>query len=182
MSQPITGRDLTSTWGVDAFSNPGVARFRKQLDAETWANGLTLASLGTIPLGNRSGATYQRCMALMPHNQLARRVWLLRLKGETYESPRDWFPVLSVEETEAMCHENDRAWAAYIDGLKDSALTRAIDYSASDGTGYRSVVDDVILHVFNHSTYHRGQVARLVTECGGQRASTDYIAFSRIKL
>ena len=42
-----------------------------------------------------------------------------------------------------------------------------------------ATLDDILIHVFNHSTYHRGQVARLVTDAGGQRALTDYIAFFR---
>lgn len=182
MSGHISGRDLTSTWGVDAFRNPGVARFRKQLDAETWANDLTIASLETIPEANRQGAIYQRCMGLMPHNQIARRIWLLRLRGESYPPIADWFPVLSAAETSALCTEVDRGWAAYLDGLTDSDLSRSIDYKAADGSGYRSVIDDVIIHVFNHSTYHRGQIARFVTECGGKRALSDYIGFARVKL
>jgi uncharacterized damage-inducible protein DinB len=182
MSQNSNSRDLTSTWGVDAFNNPGVARFRKQLDAETWANGLTIASIATIPESNRNGPNYQRCISLLPHNQLARRTWLLRLRGESYDPIPDWFPQWSPEELTLRCADNDRAWAAYLDSLKDSHLARAIEYKASDGTAYRSVVDDIIIHVFNHSSYHRGQVARLVTQCGGQRATTDYISFSRLKL
>jgi uncharacterized damage-inducible protein DinB len=44
---------------------------------------------------------------------------------------------------------------------------------------YASTIHEVLTHVFNHSTYHRGQIARIVHEQGGQRASTDFIAFSR---
>ena len=40
----------------------------------------------------------------------------------------------------------------------------------------------MILHVHNHSTYHRGQLARLVAECGGTPAITDLISLTRRRI
>ena len=34
---------------------------------------------------------------------------------------------------------------------------------------------DVLAHLFMHASYHRGQIARLVAECGGEVEATDYI-------
>lgn len=36
-------------------------------------------------------------------------------------------------------------------------------YSNIKGEKFTSTLDDILIHVFNHSTYHRGQVALLVT-------------------
>lgn len=173
---------MTSTWNMDAMANPGVARFRKLLDAETWANRLSLESIRTVPASASGSEEYRRMLQLLPHNQLARAIWLSRLKGEVSTPPADWFPVWTLEATAAACEKNDQDWAAYLERLKDSDLPRPIIYRSSEGQGYQSLIEDVLMHVFNHSTYHRGQLARLVTQCGGKRALTDLIGYTRLKL
>jgi uncharacterized damage-inducible protein DinB len=40
-------------------------------------------------------------------------------------------------------------------------------------------VDDILLHVALHGSYHRGQVALLVREAANKPAPTDYIGFVR---
>jgi len=63
------------------------------------------------------------------------------------------------------------------DGSSDVA--RAIDYRNSAGQAFRSTVEDILLHVALHGTYHRGQIALVIRGGGGEPASTDYIAFIR---
>lgn len=157
-------------------SNPGVARYRKLLAYEREANRRVFDSLETIPETGRVHSGFERAMQLLPHNQLARAVWLARLEGRPYEFPKDWFPAWSLEQARIAEEEQNREWAEYFDGLSDSDLCKTLSYTSSEGQPYVRLVDDILIHVFFHSTYHRGQVARLVTECGGQRAKTDYIA------
>ncbi len=161
------------------MSNPGIARFKRQLAAESWANDLALRSLSSVPDQFRHSGAYQRAVQLLPHNQLARGLWLARLRGESHGTIADWFPAWTEAQTRAECARLDAAWGAYLDSLTDADLPRPCRYASTEGKAYESVVEDIIIHVFNHSTYHRGQLARLVTECGGDRAGTDYIAHSR---
>jgi uncharacterized damage-inducible protein DinB len=161
------------------MNDPGIARFKKQLAAETWANELALRSVESVPEEQRMSGAYQRAEQLLPHCQQARGVWLARLKGEPHEMPRDWFPTWHSAEVRRACEDMDRAWAAYLDSLTDADLSREVRYTSSEGKVYSSLVEDILIHVFNHSTYHRGQIARLVTESGGDRAGTDYIVFGR---
>lgn len=175
-------RDLTATWGVDAFNNPGAARFRKQLDANTWATSQVLASLETVPEAARDHADFKRALQVLAHSELARAAWLTRITRTPAEYFADWFPPWTADQIRDASQNNDRLWASYIDGLKDTAMAAHVDFTASDGRGFRSSIEDVLIHVFNHSTYHRGQVARLITQCGGQRATTDYISFARLEM
>lgn len=163
-------------------TNPGVERFRRMLAAESWANALSIESLRSVPHAARGGEEYVRAMQLLPHNQLAREVWLARLTSRTFPRPSDWFPAWVLEETAAACARNDAAWGEYLASLADADLAREIDFVSSEGQTFRSRIDDVITHVFQHSAYHRGQLARIVSRCGGQRASTDYIGFTRVRL
>jgi uncharacterized damage-inducible protein DinB len=159
-----------------------ISRYQRMLAAEIEANARSLASIESVPESNRDNDDFRRGAALLPHCALARRVWLWRIAGEKYENPTDWFPAMSAHATRELLAQADNDWRSFLDSLDDATLARTIEYSASDGTRYASTVDDIIMHVFNHSTYHRGQIARIVHELSGKRASTDYIAMTRTKV
>jgi uncharacterized damage-inducible protein DinB len=160
--------------------NPLIQHFIRLLAQETWANARALDSLATIPAANREGDKYQRVTGLLPHCNLARQVWLWRIKGHPYEPIKDWFPPMAARQVAEAAASVDAQWSAYLASLTEAELMREIHYTASDGSAFSSTVHDILTHVFNHSTYHRGQIARIVTELGGQRATTDSIAFSRV--
>ncbi len=141
---------------------------------DQWANERVLASLDSIPADRRHGPAYERCMALLPHNLIARRVWRWRILGEPYQNPANWFPPMSIAETRTLAAEVDREWKPYMASLKEADLAREITYRTSDDAQRTRRLDILLTHVFNHATYHRGQIARLVTEHGGERAVTDY--------
>lgn len=156
-----------------------VNRYKKLLAYEQEANRRTLESLASVPASQREKPQYERAMQLLPHNLIARRVWLHRIKGEAYESPGEWFPRWTLErqqEEEGVVHGS---WHSFLEPLSDEQLLREVGYTSSEGQQYVSTLDEILTHVFNHSTYHRGQIARLVGECGGRRAVTDYIAITR---
>lgn len=76
----------------------------------------------------------------------------------------------------------DDRWRGFLAPLTEQDLDREWTHTSSEGLGYVSLVADVISPVFNHSTYHRGEVARLLVESGGQRAATDQIVLTRHRL
>ena len=47
------------------------------------------------------------------------------------------------------------------------------------GEKFQSGLDDIMLHIFNHASHHRGQVALLQRADGREPAYTDYIQFVR---
>lgn len=146
---------------------------------EVWSNARTLQSLRTIPHASMETPEAKRALGLLAHNTLARQVWLWRIHATPYTNPSDWFPVSGFAELEARLADVDAQWTHFLATLPEAELGRELHYNASDGTAYSSTINDVCEHVFNHSTYHRGQIARIVHLLGGTRATTDLIAFSR---
>lgn len=63
--------------------------------------------------------------------------------------------------------------------LKNTDLNKTINYVNSQGKAYTNIVKDILLHVVNHSTYHRGQIAADFRDTGLEPINTDYIAFKR---
>ncbi|MDQ7949516.1 MAG: DinB family protein [Pedobacter sp.] len=58
-------------------------------------------------------------------------------------------------------------------------LEKTIRYTNSQGEEFSGLVKDILLHVFNHSTYHRAQLAILFKAQGLQPPVTDYIMMKR---
>jgi uncharacterized damage-inducible protein DinB len=46
------------------------------------------------------------------------------------------------------------------------------------GKRFEHVVQNVLVHVVNHAHYHRGQLATLVHQNGGNRPYTDYMGYA----
>ncbi len=54
-----------------------------------------------------------------------------------------------------------------------------IEYETSNGSKQKSRFQDIIYHLVNHGSYHRGNIASMIRECGYQGTSTDYIVYLR---
>jgi uncharacterized damage-inducible protein DinB len=151
---------------------------------ELWANARVNASLESARRALEHGGASAEAPALVRageiwgHVQCARQVWLHRL-GAAEPPGEGLFPRWPVSRSIAECAVMDAAWPSYLAGLREADLEVVRTYRTTEGVAKTTVLADILTHVFNHSTYHRGQIARLVTDCGGTRADTDFILFAR---
>ena len=104
-------------------------------------------------------------------------MWLARLKGERPTHPV--WPDLSLEQCAALVQANQRALATYIDGLTPASLSQGVTYVNSAGREFTSSIEDILLHLALHGSYHRGQIAWALRKGGSVPMATDYIAFAR---
>jgi uncharacterized damage-inducible protein DinB len=137
-----------------------------------WANGGTLASL------ERSRAPSEKALQLMSHVLSAEAGWLKRM-GAKARFDGFWPGADLAGLRKAWAEELPPSWKSL---LADAALSdprRTITYVNSKGETWRSTVEDVCVHVFLHSSYHRGQVASEVRGGGDEPATTDFIHATR---
>jgi uncharacterized damage-inducible protein DinB len=159
-------------------------RFRRLHGYEMNANRLVFESLRTIDVAGTamslaSSQGYERALGILAHIQWARRIWLERIRGASPVAGEGPFPVWTPEKTEAVAAGLDREWGQLLEGLREDELVREVVYRSMEGVEFVSALADIVTHVFNHSTYHRGQIAPLVRVCGGTPAVTDYIVGAR---
>jgi len=57
-----------------------------------------------------------------------------------------------------------------------------VQYHNMRGVLCTSTLADILLHVLNHGTYHRAQIAQLMQQAGIVAVNTDYIRYSRLEL
>lgn len=128
-------------------------------------------------LRDSPGALVERALELYCHVLGAEQVWLTRLRGE--QATVAVWPRLSVREASVLADELHAAFDSYLESLQPGDFDRDVTYANSAGQGFASRVEDILLHVALHGSYHRGQVAMLIRDGGGTPAPTDYIAFVR---
>lgn len=136
-----------------------------------WADDRVLAALRSATDPDPS------CLELFAHVLAAEHVWLARLKGETPRHPV--WPTLTLEECAGLVQANQRELTAMVGALDRAALTRSVTYKNSAGQEFTNGVEDILLHVCLHGTYHRGQIAWALRHGGGVPMPTDYIALVR---
>lgn len=162
------------------MSDHRLAHFKTMLAYERHATGAVVQSLLSVPASRRAEPGYLKASSVFGHIQQATYLWLVRM-GQLQARPFEMFPAWSPEQSAADAAASHAAMERLLAGLDGAGLERAVAYASLDGTAYRSSVAEILTHVFNHATYHRGQIALLVSGAGGERATTDFIAFSRVK-
>jgi uncharacterized damage-inducible protein DinB len=147
--------------------------FLRHLTAHlAWADARVHEALDAAAPGTDSPA-----LALSAHILGAEHVWLARLTGVP---PRvQVWPALSLAEARDLEREVHMALDGYVGGLVPADLEREIAYVNSAGQAFRSTIEDILLHVYLHGAYHRGQIVQLLRQGGAIPIPTDYIAFRR---
>lgn len=138
-----------------------------------WANLRTAAMLEAL-----AEAHVPRPLLLLSHLLRAERVWLGRLRGTADVALPLW-------ETDALevCREwitaDTAAFEEVVSSLTAADLSETVRYTTTQGTPYSTSIQDILSHVFNHATHHRGQITLLVREAGQVPQALDYIAYLR---
>lgn len=136
-----------------------------------WADAATLRALETAP------GTDTQALTVYTHVLGAEAVWLARIAGRT--SDVAVWPTLSLEQSRALGHRNVSELKALLQSADEHSIDREIDYRNSAGQPFTSKVEDILLHVCLHGAYHRGQIAQMIRQGGGEPEPTDFIAFIR---
>ena len=111
----------------------------------------------------------------------AETIWIKRLQGDSFT---DW-PSKNFNGTlKAACEsflKNSENFVLYAKEKSETELNSAVTYKTLDGNEFSNITSYIIMHVMNHSTFHRGQIITLLRNTGFDKfSSTDYITFCRL--
>lgn len=169
-------------------ANHSIHHFRRLFEYETWAGERVLESFQRAKhhLEHDASAVaaeaspFVRAIEIDAHVQAARRLWLCRVDPGLLDPPdAGLFPVWDLDRVTHEHRTLDKAWSARLMIADDLELSRTVSYTTTEGVASSTALHDILTHVITHSSYHRGQIARLVAECGVQPAITDFIFFAR---
>jgi uncharacterized damage-inducible protein DinB len=117
-------------------------------------------------------------MGTLVHVFAADRVWLSRVKQEAaapFLSDSDFnLHVLQIDWP--LMHEKWHEWAK---DLTDSSVGEGIAYRNLEGKSFVHSLSQIVLHVVNHATHHRGQVSGFLRALGHTPPAVDLIHYYR---
>jgi uncharacterized damage-inducible protein DinB len=159
------------------------ADLRTLVEYNYWARDRILDAAGQLAAGQFTrpmGSSFASVRDTLAHIYSAEWVWYTRWQGESPTKPlsADLFPELAALATS--WRDLERDVREYVGGLDDQGINRVYDYRLMNGQPGRSAFWQMLQHVVNHGTYHRGQVTTLLRQLGAPPPkSTDLITFYR---
>lgn len=114
---------------------------------------------------------------LLSHNLSAQRIWLDRCKALPAREERFKFRDHATIKTDLEAYNAE--WTAYLETLEDVAFDQVLHYQNIAGTPFENRLGDILTHVINHGTHHRGSVITLMKQEGYALPMLDYIGFVR---
>ncbi len=114
---------------------------------------------------------------LYAHVLGAELIWLDRIEGLA-RSVAVW-PDESIEGCIELAVRSSERYRTFISRMAEADLDREFHYTNSAGDEYSGRLEDILLHVALHGSYHRGQIAMGIRSGGGIPNPTDYIGFVR---
>ena len=112
----------------------------------------------------------------------ASSVWWQRInKYESVNWPGKDFKGTTADLIREIINQ-DSLWFVWLQEADEAALNEVLHYETSKKEKFAQPVFEILLHLFNHGTYHRGQIVTTLRLLNIEIIpATDFIVFSRLK-
>ena len=154
------------------------------LEFHYWARDRLLAAVERLThdqfqqdLGNSFGSIRDTLVHLVS----AESAWCSRWEGDPTASHLAPTEFATVREVRDRWAEEEARIRDFVDRLGPDGVERLIQYSDFRGAPAESVFWQMLQHVVNHATFHRGQVTTMLRQLGVQMPKNqDLITFYRV--
>lgn len=150
-----------------------------------WANQLIIETIEKLPKELQEQevkSSFPSLRATLLHMWDAEAIWWQRMKLlETITRPSDDVSGSFTDIAKGLMQQS-RQWHEWILGASEHMFEHEFIYFNSKREKFKQAVYQVLLHMFNHGTYHRGQLVTLLRQMDVTNLpATDFIVWSRKK-
>lgn len=145
--------------------------FLKLYQYNAWSNQRVLNCL------TRQKVDDEKILTLMGHIVAAQFLWLHRIKGLAAPDVKLWGNY-TLEQLLSMAEEAGKKWIDFVENTDD--FDRELTYKNYLNEPYTNNVETIMIHLVNHSSYHRAQIAMLLRQKGLEPVNTDFITYDRV--
>ena len=146
--------------------------FAKLFSFNQWANDQVVAFLCEQQISD------EKIIRIISHILLAQENWYNRASRRQQDLPV--WTVLPLAEINPPIRYSDQLWNKLAEGLNEDNFKEILTYKNLAEEPNSNTFQDVLAHVINYATYHRGQIIHLIREAGIAPPSTDYIKFAQM--
>lgn len=148
-----------------------------------WANRLIIDTIEKLPEAlqeQQMVSSFPGLKATLLHMWDAESIWWQRMKLlENITRPSENFSG-SINNIENGLMQQSKQWHEWIINATDHMLEHEFIYYNTKREKFKQAVFQMLLHIFNHATYHRGQLVTMLRQMGIKVIPpTDFIVWSR---
>ena len=136
-----------------------------------WANELIFAAVAALPAGEASKerrSLFKNMVHTLNHNYVIDLIWQAHLEGREHGfTARNTPGHPPLEELWQKQRAIDDWFIAWSDRLPDAAFDERLTFTLIGGNKGKMSRGEILLHIVNHTSYHRGFVADLFYQVPG---------------
>ena len=150
-----------------------------------WANQQLLEAINQLPeekCRQEVASSFNSLYTTVLHIWDAESIWWQRMKlQEHIKIPSHDFEG-SFKTLSQQLINQDKLWLEWVSHAGEHMFQHEFRYQNSKRESFKQPVYQMVLHLFNHGTYHRGQLVTILRQLGTVKIpQTDYIVWSRKK-
>lgn len=151
-----------------------------------WANNLLLGAIKNLPqefYEKEVASSFNSLQKTILHMWNAESIWWQRMKlQERIIEPIENFNG-NMQDAITGLTEQNRQWKEWIANASDHHVNHVFQYQNKKGEQFKQPRYQMLVHLFNHGTYHRGQLVTMLRQLGIDKIpQTDFIVWSREKM
>jgi uncharacterized damage-inducible protein DinB len=142
-----------------------------------WANRRVLDAVTSLTSDEWTrdlGSSFPNVQSTTAHLIGVEWIWLERWQGRSPSSVPEWMNDPSSEQLQTVWEEIATRRSEM---LNTDDFRRKVSYRLFNGTEGNNSLENLVLHVVNHSSYHRGQLATMLRQLGKQPPATDLLVY-----
>jgi uncharacterized damage-inducible protein DinB len=155
---------------------------QQHIDYNIWASRRLLhavSGLSAEELSHDFGTADKTILGTLAHLYVAEKNWLARMQEGTAAIQNRTTEDNQLQTLLPKWTEEQNNWKIWVSQLPPEAPEEVMEYLDLQGRQWAQPLWQILLHVVNHSTHHRGQISGFIRALGKTPPPLDFIAFVR---
>jgi uncharacterized damage-inducible protein DinB len=148
-----------------------------------WANGLIFEAVAALPEGEATRprrSVFRNMVHTLNHNYVIDRIFQAHLEGREHgyaaRNTADHPPLAELWRAQ---QEVDQWYVCAYEAMDEARLNQTVKFSFVGGGEGAMTCGEILQHVVNHTSYHRGFVAQMMHDVPARPPTTDLTVFLR---
>jgi uncharacterized damage-inducible protein DinB len=160
---------------VDPEGAKALARYK------SWADNLTLGAVAALPPGEAARerpTLFKSIIGTLNHSYVVDLIWQAHLEGRAHGfTARNVVPYPELEALTAAQRRVNEWLLGWSEAQSAASLREAVSFRQVSGEQGTMTRGEILLHIVNHATYHRGWVSDLFFQVPAKPPTTDWNVF-----
>jgi uncharacterized damage-inducible protein DinB len=161
------------------------ATARMLADYRAWSDRVTFDAVAALPPGEAAKprrTLFKTIIGTLNHNYLIDLVWQAHVEGRDHGfQARDVLLHADLAELRAAQEAMNRWWIDWCAAQSPESLDETVHFQFIGGEASAMTRGEILLHVVNHGSYHRGWVAEMFFDVPAANPATDLPVYLREK-